>query len=139
MLKAPLTAIAVTAARLNNPAPVWWATAVFAALFLIQCCLSLSAAQLCTTFKEGQRVEVQGRIVQSATTETEEGEPPYKFMELVLDKPLCDNTAPDGKITSIPVSLPVSNKWRGRHVRITGDMTAGDAWSINVKKIAPAR
>jgi hypothetical protein len=87
-------------------------------------------------------ITLRGEIVQSATTEEEEGEPPHKFMALVLDTPLCFH---DGvKIAFLEVGYfhhhfphlsPVSEKWLGHHVDIMGLMVLGEGESFNVQSI----
>ena len=88
----------------------------------------------CFVFEDNQRVTVRGQIVQSATTMGSEGEPPHKYMALVLDNPICFSKDPGEKINFIEVA-PVSMKWLGHDVTIIGNMTAGDAWSITVRAI----
>ena len=88
----------------------------------------------CSMFDDNQRVTVRGQIVQTATTTESEDHPPYKYTALVLDNPICFSKQSSEKITFIEVG-PVSKKWLGHYVTITGNMTAGDAWSIAVRDI----
>ena len=88
----------------------------------------------CFAFDDNQQVTLRGQIVQSATTEESEGEPPHKYMAIILDNPICFTHNMSEKIASIEVS-PVPIKWLGHYVVITGNMDAGDSWGVTVKRI----
>ena len=83
----------------------------------------------CSIFNDDQLVTVHGKVVQSA-----EGEPPHTFMALALDSPICFSGDVNAEIFLIVV-FPIKMKWIGHHVAISGNMTAGDSWSINVQHI----
>jgi hypothetical protein len=87
----------------------------------------------CVAFEEGQSVTLRGKIAQKATTEPEEGEPPYKYMVIELEDSICFKNAPDIKINA--VVLTVAKKWVGRHAVVMGSMEGGLMWSINVSQI----
>jgi hypothetical protein len=77
----------------------------------------------CFAFAEHQRVTLRGTIVQSATTEEEEGDPPHKYMAIILDHPVCLATNVEDKYTFIEENVPT--KWLGHYVDITGNMEGG--------------
>jgi hypothetical protein len=82
---------------------------------------------------DSHKVTVRGTIEQSTTTEEGEGGTPpgRKYMSIVLDQPGC--AANDEK--SIAVD-PVSVKWLGHHVAITGTVEpTGDGAYIAVQRI----
>ena len=82
---------------------------------------------------DSHKVTVHGTIEQSTTTEEGEGGTPpgRKYMSIVLDQPSC--AANDEK--SIAVD-PVSVKWLGHHVAITGTVEpTGDGAYIAVQRI----
>jgi hypothetical protein len=87
----------------------------------------------CIEFEEGQSMTLRGKIVQKATTEPEEGEPPHKYMVIELEDSICFKNAPDIKIDV--VTLTVAKKWVSRHVVVTGSMEGGLMWSIKVSEI----
>jgi hypothetical protein len=87
----------------------------------------------CIEFEEGQSMTLRGKIVQKATTEPEEGEPPHKYMVIELEDSICFKNAPDIKIDV--VALTVAKKWVSRHVVVTGSMEGGLMWSIKVSEI----
>jgi hypothetical protein len=96
-----------------------------------------TARPTCLVFDEDQQLTLRGDIVQSATTEGSEGQPPHKYMTLILDGPICFARDKDEKLTFIEV-YPIPPKWLGHHVAVTGSMLADDSWSIDVKGIKDA-
>jgi len=86
-----------------------------------------SKSDSCFAFGDNQQITLRGQIVQSATTEESEGEPPHKYMAIVLDHPICFARDMSEKITLIEVG-PVPIMWLGHYVVITGNMEAGDSW-----------
>jgi hypothetical protein len=88
----------------------------------------------CFVIGYDQPATVRGLIVQSATTEESEGVTPYKYMAIVLDKPICYGV-PKYKITFTEVA-PLTMKWLGHYVDLTGEMmTSGEGESITVRAI----
>src|SRR3954452_14646188 len=97
-----------------------------------------ASAKSCMIFKEEEVVTLRGRIIQSATTEVEEGVPPHKYMAIMLEKPICWDKNPTDEKISFLEATPVSRKWLGHYVVLTGRMVAGDAWGIEVHQIRDA-
>jgi hypothetical protein len=91
------------------------------------------AASKCVTAHDDQPITVRGTIVQSATTEEGEGgNPPHKYMAVVLETPICGD--PD-EMKTIAVD-PVSMKWLGHDAFVTGIMTpTGEGSYIAVQHI----
>jgi hypothetical protein len=67
-------------------------------------------AEACLTFDEDHAITLRGEIVQSATTEESEGEPPHKFMALVLDTPVCF-IGDDDRVAFLPVVPSRKSGW----------------------------
>jgi hypothetical protein len=42
-------------------------------------------------------MSLRGKVVQDTDAETEDGRPPYKYMALKLEEPICFKNAPDTK------------------------------------------
>jgi hypothetical protein len=98
----------------------------------------LFAAQSCAKFGDNQKIELQGRVVQSATTEEEEGEPPHNYMAILLDNPIC--WTKDTKDSFVFLAIgPADIKWLGHYVKIRGVMRAGDAWGLEVQSIEDSK
>lgn len=112
-------------------------SAGLAIAFLSGSCLPLSAAQPCVSFEDDELIELQGTVVQSATTEEAEGVPPHKYMALLLDKQICFAKDVEQEINFLE-TYPVADKWLGHYVTIKGNMIAGDGWSIKVTEIQDA-
>ena len=91
------------------------------------------AASKCVTAHDDQPITVRGTIVQSATTEEGEGgNPPHKYMAVVLETPICGD--PD-EMKTMAVD-PVSMKWLGHDAFVTGIMTpTGEGSYIAVQHI----
>jgi hypothetical protein len=89
----------------------------------------------CSAFVENQQMTLRGTIVQSATTEESEGEPPHKFMAISLDNPICLATDTNNKYTLLDAS-EVSTKWLGHYVDINGTIDGCvDGYCLQVKSI----
>jgi hypothetical protein len=79
-------------------------------------------------------VTERGTIIQSATTETEEGVPPHKFLAILLDTPICGDP-----IETLIELGPISMKWLGHDVLVTGNMEpVGIGPYITIKHIVDA-
>jgi hypothetical protein len=92
----------------------------------------------CVIVADGEPVTVRGQIVQSATTAEGEGEPPHKYMMLILDKPVCFKANPFGEHRDNEYSVvvtPVATRWLGHEVVVTGEWTEGDGSWIVVHRI----
>ena len=87
----------------------------------------------CIRFEEGQSISLRGKVAQKTDTEPEGGGPPYKYMVIKLEEPICFKNDPDTKIDA--VALKVARKWIGRHVVVTGNMEGGLMWFIKVSEI----
>ena len=87
----------------------------------------------CIRFEEGQSISLLGKVVQETDTEPEGGGPPYKYMVLKLEEPICFKNDPDTTIDV--VALNVAKKWIGHHVVVTGSMEGGLMWLIKVSEI----
>jgi DNA polymerase II small subunit/DNA polymerase delta subunit B len=66
-----------------------------------------------------QQVTLRGRIIQSASTEEEEGVPAHNYMALLLDAPI-------GSKQTLITELKVSIEWLGHYVDITGTLGIAD-------------
>jgi hypothetical protein len=91
-------------------------------------------AGACLTVDENHKITLHGRIVQSATTEEEEGDPPHKYMAIVLDKPICNL---DNRNQTLLPADSISKKLLGHYVDVTGSVmvTADVDWSFHVQSI----
>jgi hypothetical protein len=86
----------------------------------------------CASFTEGQTVTLHGQIFQGKTLVEEEGEPPHKYLAIVLDRPICIGV--DDRYSLLTVAIP--EKWLGHSVVITGNMEGCvDGYCIDVKSI----
>jgi hypothetical protein len=74
-----------------------------------------NATSCSVIFAEEQQIILQGIIVQSATIEEAEGEPPHNYMAITMDKPICWEKDLEQQ-TFIEV-YPIPVKWLGHDVR----------------------
>ena len=89
----------------------------------------------CLAFHDAEQVTLRGTIMQSVNNQPEGGGPPQKFRAIILDSPICFTQDLEEKLISVAVD-PVSVKWLGHYVFVTGIMTAsGEGWYIAVHSI----
>lgn len=122
-------------------------TTLYVTLSLVVCCTiakkgeeAHAAAEgskpaSCLAFHDAEQVTLRGTIMESVINQPEGGGPPHKFRAIVLDSPICYAQYLEEKLGFVAVD-PVSVKWLGHYVSVTGVMTpTGEGWYIAVHSI----
>jgi len=71
------------------------------------------------TAEKNEFVTVQGNVLESATLQDEEGEPPHNYMVILLDHALCLKGSKEHD-NLYEINVPIS--WLGHYVIINGKM-----------------
>ena len=103
--------------------------------------LSMPAMASCYEAGETEHVTLTGDIVQSITTQANDGtgEPAgVKYFAISLDKPICFQYKPATAVTVVRAD-PISNEWLGHHAVVVGNLTLDEDLSITVQSIKDAK
>jgi hypothetical protein len=89
----------------------------------------------CVVFHDNGQVTVRGTIMESKNNQPEGGGRLKKFRAIILETQICFDQDLEEKLAFVAVS-PVSVRWLGHHVFVTGAITAtGEGWFIDVSSI----